>query len=159
MLFRSYCVNGQLVRDKIGDHNIPDIKIFHDSKHYGKGAEQVYDELYDKMDEEQLQALGQLLDEHIDWSKEGKDGQPKYTKEQLKEIRDEIREAVLAAANAAGAGNVPGGVKRLIKDLTEPVMNWRELLQQQIESTIKSDFTWAKPSRRSWHMEIGRAHV
>jgi predicted metal-dependent peptidase len=41
----------------------------------------------------------------------------------------------------------------MIKDLTEPVMNWRELLQQQIESTIKSDFTWSRPSRRSWHMD------
>jgi predicted metal-dependent peptidase len=41
----------------------------------------------------------------------------------------------------------------MIKDLTEPVMNWRELLQQQIESTVKSDFTWARPSRRGWHMD------
>jgi predicted metal-dependent peptidase len=32
-------------------------------------------------------------------------------------------------------------------------MDWRELLQQQIESTVKSDFTWARPSRRSWHMD------
>jgi predicted metal-dependent peptidase len=64
-----------------------------------------------------------------------------------------MREAVLAAAQAAGAGNLPGNVKRMIKDLTEPVMNWRELLQQQIESTIKSDYTWTRPSRRSWHMD------
>ena len=32
-------------------------------------------------------------------------------------------------------------------------MDWRELLQQQIESTVKSDFTWSRPSRRSWHMD------
>jgi predicted metal-dependent peptidase len=147
-----YCVNGQLVRDKIGDHNIPDIKIFHDSVHYGKSAEQVYDEIYDKMDEKQLQALGQLLDEHIDWSKEGKDGQPKYTKEQLKEIRDEIREATVAAAQAAGAGNVPASIQRMIKEFTEPKMNWREILRQQIQSTIKDDFSFLRPNRKGWHL-------
>ncbi len=37
-----YCVNGQLVRDNIGEVP-PKIKIFHDPKHYGKSCEQVYD--------------------------------------------------------------------------------------------------------------------
>ena len=32
-------------------------------------------------------------------------------------------------------------------------MDWRELLQQQIESTVKSDFTWSRPSRKGWHMD------
>ena len=81
-----YCVNGQLVRDRIGDHNIPDIKIFHDQKYYGMGAEEVYDQIYDEMDEKELDALGQLLDEHIDWGEPGKDGQPRYSKEELKQI-------------------------------------------------------------------------
>lgn len=67
-----YCVNGQLIRDKIGEQP-PEIKIFHDPKHYGKGAEQVYDEIYDTMDDEELAALGELLDEHIDWEKDPKD--------------------------------------------------------------------------------------
>ena len=39
----------------------------------------------------------------------------------------------------------------MIKEMTEPKMNWRELLRQQIQSTIKNDFSWAKPSRKSWH--------
>ncbi len=39
-----YCVNGQLIRDKIGEVP-PDIKIFHDPVHYNKSAEQVYDEI------------------------------------------------------------------------------------------------------------------
>jgi predicted metal-dependent peptidase len=39
----------------------------------------------------------------------------------------------------------------LIKDLTAPVIGWKELLDQQIISTIKSDFTFARPSRKGWH--------
>jgi predicted metal-dependent peptidase len=152
-----YAVNGQIVRDKIGDHNLPDIKIFHDPKYYGWGAEQIYDEIHEKMDEQMLEALGQLLDEHLDNSgndgddKNG-DGRPKYSKEELKQIRDEMREAVMQAAQAAGSGNVPAAVARMIKELTEPKMNWRQILRQQIQSTIKNDFTFMRPNRKGWHM-------
>lgn len=149
-----YCVNGQLVRDSIGDHNIPDIKIFHDSKYYGMGAEEVYDKIFDEMDEQELDALGQLLDDHIDWGEDGKDGEgrPKYSKEELKQIRDEIREATMQAAQAAGAGNTPASVQRMIKELTEPKMNWRDILRQQIQSVIKNDFSFMRPNRKGWHM-------
>ena len=144
-----YCVNGQLIRDYIGEQP-PEIKIFHDPQHYNKSAEQVYDEIFEKYDDEQLAALGQLLDDHIDWEKEG-EGRPAYSKDELKQIRDEIREATMQAANAAGAGNTPANVQRMIKELTEPKMNWRELLRQQIQSTIKTDYSFSRPNRKGWH--------
>ena len=146
-----YSVNGQLIRDRIGEVP-PEIKIFHDTAHYGKSTEQIYDEIFQTMDEEQLAALGQLLDEHIDWEKEGKGNRPVYTKEELKQIRDEIKEATIQAAQAAGAGNTPGSIQRMIKDLTEPKMNWREILRQQIQSVIKNDYTFMRPSRKAWHI-------
>jgi predicted metal-dependent peptidase len=144
-----YCVNGQLIRDHIGEQP-PKIPIFHDPQHYGKSAEQVYDELMEKYDEQELGELGKLLDEHIDWDKDDENGRPKYTKEELKAIRDEIREATIQAANAAGAGNTPAGVARLIKDLTEPKINWRQYLRQQIQSLIKADFSFTRPNRKGW---------
>ena len=153
-----YCVNGQLVRDRIGD-TIPEIKMFHDPKYYGWGAEQVYDDIFETMEDQELEALGQLIDEHIDWGEgDGKDSQngngkrPQYTKEELKQIRDEVREATMQAAQAAGAGNVPASVARMIKELTEPKMNWRQLLRQQIQSTIKNDYSFMRPNRKGWHM-------
>jgi len=144
-----YCVNGQLVRDHIGEQP-PEIKIFHDPQHYNKSAEQVYDEIFEKYDEDELKALGQLLDDHIDWEKDG-NGRPAYSKDELKQIRDEIREATMQAANAAGAGNTPANIARMIKELTEPKMNWRELLRQQIQSTIKTDYSFSRPNRKGWH--------
>jgi len=148
-----YCVNGQLVRDRIGDHTIEGITIYHDAKYYDMGAEQVYDTIFKKHDEEELSALGQLLDDHIDWGKDGDgNGQPKYSKEELKQIRDEVREATMSAAMAAGAGNIPASVKRMIKELTEPKMNWREIIRQQIQSVIKADYSFMRPNRKGWHM-------
>ena len=159
-----YCVNGQIVRDKIGDHNIPGIQILHDTKYYGMGAEEIYDLLKDKNDE-MLDQLGELLDQHFDWESDdgdgdadgngngnGNGGRPVYTKEELRQIRDEVREAVMTAAQAAGAGSTPGLIQRMIKDLTEPKMNWREILQQQIQSVIKDDYTWMRPNKKAWHL-------
>lgn len=156
-----YCVNWDLVEQRVGD-KIP--VALYDQKYKGMSAEEVYDDLYENADKINIDDLmKRLLDEHLDGTGEDGEGdgdgdklgngRPRLTEQEKKEIRDEVKEAVLAAANAAGAGNLPGGVKRMIKDLVEPVMDWRELLQQQIESTIKSDFTWARPSRRSWHMD------
>ncbi len=155
-----YIVNNTLVRDKIGD-KVKMIPIFQDWKYDGWSSEEVYDDIHKKYDEEELERLGQLLDEHVDWEKpqpgqgkkaEGKGGnRPTYTKDELKKIRDEIKENMMSAAQAAGAGNVPGEVERMIKDLTEPKMNWREILRQQIQATIRNDYTFSRPSRKGWH--------
>ena len=157
-----YIVNNLLVRDRIGE--IPKlVDCFQNFKYEGWSSEEVYDDIFEKYDQEQLEQLGELLDEHIDWegdgsegdgnSKEGKDSKgenkrPSYSKDELKKIRDEIKESMINAAQSAGAGNTPAGVQRIIKELTEPKMNWRQLLRQQIQSTIKSDFTFTRPSRK-----------
>ena len=155
-----YIVNNLLVRDRIGEK--PSIvDCYQDFKYEGWSSEEVYDELFkeaEKNGQEFLEQLGEMLDEHLDLegdgteedNKDGK-GRPKYSKGELDQIKDEIKEAMINAAQTAGAGNVPGGVQRLIKQLTEPKMNWRELLRQQIQSTIKSDYTFARPSRKGWH--------
>lgn len=163
-----YIVNNTLVRDRIGEKPKL-VDCYQDFKYDGWTSEEVYDDLLQNADEDELKQLGELLDEHVDWEAggngdgesedEGEEGvdangnktskrRPKYSKEDLRQIRDEIKENMLSAAQSAGAGNVPAGVARMIKELTEPKMNWRELLRQQIQSTVKNDFTFARPSRK-----------
>ena len=153
-----YCVNQDLVEQRIGE-KISVVPILFDNKFKGWSYEEVYDYLYensDKIDISQLEKM--ILDEHIDEdgdgdSEDGK-GKPRLSKEEAQAIRDEIKGAVISAAQAAGgAGNLPSGVKRLLKDITAPVIGWKELLQQQITSVIKNDYTWARPSRRGWHLD------
>lgn len=168
---QDYIVNNTLVRDRIGV--MPSIvDCFQDFKYEDWTSEEVYDELFkeaEKRGKEFLEQLGEMLDEHLD-DMEGEDGdgdtdgdetdgdgnkiskkRPKYSKSEMQNIKDEIKEGMLQAAQAAGAGNIPKGVQRMIQELTEPKINWRELLRQQIQSTIKSDFTFARPSRKGWH--------
>jgi len=157
-----YIVNNLLVRDRIG--TIPSIvSCYQDFKYEGWSSEEVYDELFKeakKNGEEYLKQLGEMLDEHLDLEGDGSEegnngkdgkGRPKYSKAEMDQIRDEVKEAMINASQTAGAGNTPAGVARMIKELTEPKMNWRELIRQQIQSTIKSDFTFSRPSRKGWH--------
>ena len=164
-----YIVNNTLVRDRIG--TIPSIvKCYQDFKYEGWTSEEVYDDVYEKakeMGDEYLKQLGEMLDEHLDSEDDGTgDGgnddseaedsngnatsssKPKYSKEEIKQIKDEIKENMISAAQSAGAGNVPAEVARMIKELTEPKMNWREILRQQIQSIIRSDYTFSRPSRK-----------
>ena len=157
-----FCVNADLKKHHVGEF-ITSVPCLYDHKYDGMSAEEVYDILYEKADKIDISSLlDKMIDEHMDGDdeqagggdgdQEGK-GRPKLSKEERQQIRDEIKEAMLAAASASDAGNIPAGVKRLIKDLTEPKMDWRELLRMQLESTIKSDYTWMRASRKGWHMD------
>jgi predicted metal-dependent peptidase len=156
-----FCVNGDLVKHNVGE-KITSVPCLYDRKYDGMSSEEVYDDLMKNVQKISLSdLLDKMIDEHMDGEgdgdgdgdQEGK-GRPKLTAEERQQIRDEIKEAMLAAAATVdGAGNLPAGVKRLIQDLTEPKMNWRELLRMQLESTIKSDYTWMRASRKGWHMD------
>ena len=158
-----YATNQILKDERIG--TVPAfIDIFQDDKYRGWSYEKIYDELYENADKIDISSLGELLDEHLDGEgddadgeekegdKEGKSkGRPKLTAEEKKQIRDEIKEAMVAAAQSAGAGRVPAGVARMIKDFTEPKMDWRQLIRMNIQSIIKSNFTFSRPNRKSQH--------
>jgi predicted metal-dependent peptidase len=123
--------------------------------------EEIYDILYEKAEKismpDLLKQLGDLLDEHIkegdgaggegDGDKEGK-GRPMISKEDAQKIRDEIKEAMIQSAAAAGAGKTPAGIQRMIKDMTEPKISWRDLVRQEIQSIVRNDYTFTRPSRK-----------
>ena len=161
-----YCVNGDLKKHRVGEF-ITSVPCLYDSKFEGKSSEEIYDYLYENAEKISMDdLLDRVIDEHMDGDDEGnggggdgedgKDGKskrPKLSKEEREKIKDEIKEAMLSAAQTCDAGNLPGGVKRLIQNLTEPKMDWRELLRMQLESTIKSDYTWLRSSRKGWHVD------
>ena len=156
-----FATNQILKDERIG--TVPSfIKIFQDDKYRGMSYEQIYDDLYEKAEKIDFGSLGELLDEHLDGEGDGEDGdgedgdgkgkgRPKLTAEEKKQIRDEIKEAMVAAAQSAGAGKVPAGVRRMISDFTEPKMDWRQLLRMNIQSIMKSNFSFSRPNRKSQH--------
>jgi predicted metal-dependent peptidase len=73
--------------------------------------------------------------------------------EERERVRQEVKQAIINAASSAEAGSLPLGVERLIKQATNPVMPWRELIQTNLTSAIRTDYSWMRPSRRGWHMD------
>ena len=155
-----YCVNADLKKHRVGEF-ITSVPCLYDKEYEGLSSEEIYDILYENAEKIDIsQLLDKMLDEHLDGDDETGGGEkssgnkPKLSKEERSQIRDEIKEAMLAAASASdGAGNLPAGVKRILQELTAPKLNWRELLRMQLESTVKSDYTWMRASRKGWHMD------
>ena len=159
---QDYAVNQILVDERIGE-KITEVKICYDSKYRGKAWEEIYDELYEKAEKismpQLLKELGDLLDEHIkegdgegegEGDKDGK-GRPTISKEDAQKIKDEIKQAMIQSAAAAGAGKTPAGIMRMIKSMTEPKMDWRTLVRQEIQSIVRNDYSFTRPNRKSMH--------
>lgn len=160
-----YAVNADLKRHKVGQF-ITTVPCLYETKYDGKPAEEIYDDLMKNVQKISIEDLiDQLLDDHMDdedgddgdgqegnGDKKGK-GRPKMSQEERDRLRQEVKQAIIQAAQSAEAGTLPKGVERLIKDATNPVMPWRELIQTNLTSAIRTDFSWMRPSRRGWHSD------
>ena len=160
-----YAVNADLKRHKVGQF-ITTVPCLYETKYDGKPAEEIYDDLMKNVQKISMEDLiDQLLDDHMDdedgddgdgqegnGDKKGK-GRPKMSQEERDRLRQEVKQAIIQAAQSAEAGTLPKGVERLIKDATNPVMPWRELIQTNLTSAIRTDFSWMRPSRRGWHSD------
>ena len=152
-----YVINGGLIKDKIGEI-IKVVPILYDAKYNNMTTDEVYDDLMAN-----ATIIKMTLDTHIDLTADPKDGDDKDGKgskggigkklsdEERKALSDELKDALIQAAQAAGAGNLPSGVDRLVKDFTEPKMPWQDLCRVQLTSMVKNDYSFMRPSRKGWH--------
>lgn len=161
-----YAVNADLKKHQVGQF-ITTVPCLYDKKYEGKAAEEIYDDLMKNVQKISIDdLLDQMLDDHMDGDegegdedgdgdKEGKarGKRPKMSDEEKERVRQEVKQAILNAAQSAEAGSLPAGVARMIKQFTNPVMPWRELIQTNLTSAIRTDYSWMRPSRRGWHMD------
>ena len=158
-----YAVNADLKRHKVGQF-ITTVPCLYEQKYDGKASEEIYDDLMKNAKQINIDDLiDQMIDDHMDGDdgeeedgdgdQKGKGKRPKMSEEERERVRQEVKQAILNAAQSAEAGTLPKGVERLIKQHTNPVMPWRELIQTNLTSAIRTDFSWMRPSRRSWHMD------
>ncbi len=160
-----YIVNGDLIEGNVGE-KITLVEICHDYKYRNYTSEEVYAELFKEAEEDGRVINVSTLDVHLDMedgdddgagtngnaqegdNEGGKKGPAKYTAEEKEQIKQEFQNAVMQSAKAAGAGNLPSGVKRMLDKLLNPQLDWRELLAMQIQSIMRSDYTYQTPSRK-----------
>jgi predicted metal-dependent peptidase len=158
-----FAVNADLKEHRIGEM-ITTVPCLYDPSYHGMTSEQIYDILMQNAKKIDIDGLFKaLIDDHLEGQDDNKknenddkenDNRPKFTKKEMEEIRQEFLQEVIAAAQQAkDQGDIPLGVRRIIQQLTEPVMPWRELIQTNLTSATKNDYSWMRPSRRSWHMD------
>jgi predicted metal-dependent peptidase len=155
-----YAVNQVLTDENIGEMPTGDNKGLLDSKYKDWNAEKIYEDVMKDKDKQKQQTI----DMHIDFESgkatvRDQDGNKikvdlEINKEDVKKIKDEIRHSVLQSAQVAGKGKTPKSIRGLIEELTEPVINWRELLRQQIQSVIKNDYSFSRINRKTQHSGI-----
>jgi predicted metal-dependent peptidase len=156
-----YAVNADLKRHKVGQF-ITSVPCLYEQKYDGKAAEAIYDDLMKNVQKISIEdLLDQMIDDHMDGEGdgdnegdgEGKGKRPSMSPEERERVRQEVKQAIINAAQSAEAGQLPLGVERLIRQHTNPVMPWRELIQTNLTSAIRTDYSWMRPSRRGWHMD------
>jgi predicted metal-dependent peptidase len=94
-----------------------------------------------------------LLDTHINGDFNDNPNAPVLSKEELQDIRNEIREAMIQAASA-DPGSTPNAISRMISDLTEAKLSWRDIVCMNIQSLVKTNYSYARPNRKGWAYNV-----
>lgn len=170
---QDYVINLDLVNAKVGKFptSVPGLL---DRKYADLSSEEVYELLKEEREKSKKTGgrsgmsdgdledlLNKLLDQHLDpddakpseGANDGKNGPIQMSAEERAGLRDEIREAVLNAAQTAKAGSLPLGVQRIVGTLSAPKMNWKQILNQHLESLVLHDYSWMRISRIGWDID------
>jgi predicted metal-dependent peptidase len=114
------------------------------------------EELYALLEQKRMK-IEMPIDMHLDGSGDGNgdpsDGHPDYSAEEQQAIQDNLRAALVQGVQQQeqkAPGSTPAGILRLVDRLLRPRINWREMLDNVMRSTIKHDYTYMRLSRRSW---------
>lgn len=118
----------------------------------------------DKNDKNNDTSMSGQFDVHIyngdEFDKcDGRTGSDKYGKKghddnfrplPSRDAVERIREAAVAAAQQIerSRGTLPDYLKKIVNELTEPEINWKEQLIAHVSSTLGEKNTWTMPNRR-----------
>lgn len=129
-----YAVN-QIIKES--GMQLPD-SVLLDQKYAGMLAEEIYDKLMaDQPDQDK-----ETLDNHDLWGEVAKDATKADA--MAREWKVRVSQAV---NNAKGRGELPNGLKRLVDQILEPQLNWKEILAQYIRPS-RGDYTFEAPDNR-----------
>lgn len=139
-----YVVNSALVESGL---KMPSCGLY-DEKYKDWSTEDVYEDL---MKNAEKQSGKSTMDSHYgddDFPGEG------LSESEKEDLEREWKDKVVKAANCAGSDKVPGSIKRLIEQFTNPKIKWHQLLRKHISEYTKSDYTWMRPNKRHFSSGI-----
>jgi predicted metal-dependent peptidase len=139
-----YAVNADLKKHHVGEF-ITTVPCLYEPKYDGWSSEKIYEDLIKNIKFLDLESLlAKMIDQHSD--------NAELTAAEREEIRQETREAILQAAKQSKPGSLPGNIERMVGEITNPTMPWRELIQTTLSSSIRNDYSWTRMNRKGWHL-------
>jgi predicted metal-dependent peptidase len=79
----------------------------------------------------------------------GVDDSPGQSTSEIQEEEHEWKQALAQAAHIAKQqGNLPGSLSRLVDDILEPSVDWKQKLLRFMNEKAPDDFSWQRPNRR-----------
>lgn len=69
------------------------------------------------------------------------------------DIKDRVTSIIVQAQTQSimagkAAGEIPGEIERLIDDLINPKLDWKQLLDRFVSEKVKNDYSWQRPNKR-----------
>jgi predicted metal-dependent peptidase len=114
----------------------------------GRSVEEIFRELVDKAEKTPGGCSG-VAGEYGDGKQDGRIDSPQGTREQHKQQEQEAKRSARVGADAARrAGQFPQGVDQWLDNLLRSVVPWQEMLARFVDGFNRSDYCWARPSRR-----------
>ena len=152
-----YVINSSLLKASI---TLPKCRL-HDPQYDNMSTEEVYEKIKQDVEKQlEQQGQGQGGGKKGKGQGQGNDlggcggvmdasgpGEKHKQDEVGREWEANVRMAV-NVARRANAGTVPGYLDRLVKQLQEPKVSWRDMTRQFIDQSMSKDYSWARPNRR-----------
>ena len=147
-----YAVNDVIMNLKDQDLcKLPEGGLY-DAKYHNWSVREIYEDLKkqqkENKDSGKGESLGKTLDEH------GFEDAQNMTDEEAKEMSGKIDKALREGGILAG--RMGAKIPRVIGDMLEPKVNWREVLREFVSSATKGsdEYTWRKFNKRQMANDI-----
>ncbi|MCK5200222.1 MAG: hypothetical protein KAR21_17820, partial [Spirochaetales bacterium] len=111
-----------------------------DDRYKGRESEVIYNIL-----PKQLPAPKNLIGEVRDYKQDKSDKNSNTLKQQEQNWKITLSGA---ASIAKAQGKLPAGLDRMIQEILQPKLYWREILSRFITENAKNDYTWTQPNKR-----------
>jgi predicted metal-dependent peptidase len=121
--------------------SLPEGALLND-KYKGLEAEAIYNLLPDPP---QLPANTVMIGDVTDYQPDKNDPNSPTPQQQEQQWKITLTGA---AAIAKAQGKLPAGLDRMIQEVLQPKLPWREILSRFITENAKNDYTWTQPNKR-----------
>lgn len=132
-----FVINGEIKKDSI---LLPEPHLF-DQKYEGMSTEAVYDLLIEDPPEMPEGLVMDIIGED-----------EAMTEAEGKQLEQDIQEILVKAVTQArmenDAGSIPREIARVVDELINPRLDWKQLLERFVSTSTKDDYSWKRPNRR-----------